>query len=385
MILPPEIIDVIIDHLQDRAALCKCSLISRIWLPGCRYHIFGAITLRRSNIRVFLTLRTPLCTFARYVQRFELNCILWDFINIPALGERTVQAEQITLYFGGFPSVKELDIDTFSWDSLDSDSQTNFLTCFSTIETLNIRALYVASILSVIRIIGASPLLQSLSLCNVGWNFTDESLYAINKLSPPPHLRTLSLAECYKRDILDWLIHESEPSVESLSLGVIFSADVQSISNYLRRDGPFIEHLSFGFSDMDAGGDAEEFHTEVDLSLLTSLRYIRIEQFIFMDHFQLSSAVGWYPLILARIKSPYLEEVEFSIHISQMDQLDPPDFPIDWKSYDHLFAQGAGFKQLQRLTFLVFSKVDNGVMRNEIGKRLPESDARGILRVKFYV
>lgn len=47
------------------------------------------------------------------------------------------------------------------------------------------------------------PLLQCLSLCNVGWNFTDESLYAINKLSPPPHLRMLSLSECYKRDILD--------------------------------------------------------------------------------------------------------------------------------------------------------------------------------------
>jgi hypothetical protein len=130
---------------------------------------------------------------------------------------------------------------------------------------------------------------------------------------------------------------------------------------------------------------AEEFHGEVDLSLLTSLRYIRIEQFIFMDNFQLSSAVGWYPLILARIKSPYLEEVEFNIHISQMDRLDPPDFPIDWKSYDHLFAQGASFKQLQRLTFLIFTKVDNEVIRNEMGKRLPESDARGILRVKFDV
>jgi hypothetical protein len=276
MILPAEIIDVIIDHLQDRAALCKCSLISRIWLPRCRYHIFGATTLRRSNIRVFLTLRTPLCTFAPYVQRLVLKSILWDFINIPALGERKVQAEQVTLYFGGFPSVKELDIDTFSWDYLDPDSQTNFLTCFSTIETLAIRGLYVASILSVIQIICAFPLLQSLSLCNVGWNFTDESLDAINKLSPPPHLRTLGLSECYKRDILDWLIHESEPRVESLSLGTIFSADVQSISNYLRRDGPFIEHLSFGFSDMDAGGDAGMYLISSRMVLATEVLCRRI-------------------------------------------------------------------------------------------------------------
>jgi len=90
-------------------------------------------------------------------------------------------------------------------------------------------------------------------------------------------------------------------------------------------------------------------------------------------------------LILARMNSPYIKEVEFNIHISQMDQFDPHDFPIDWNSYDRLFAQGAGFKQLERLTFLVFAKVDNEVMRNEIGKRLPESVARGILRVKFEV
>jgi hypothetical protein len=68
-----------------------------------------------------------------------------------------------------------------------------------------------------------------------------------------------------------------------------------------------------------------------------------------------------------------------------MDRFDPPDFLIDWKSYDHLFAQGANFKQLRRLTFLVFAKVDKEAMRNEIGKRLPESDARGILHVKFCV
>src|SRR5882762_1226880 len=102
----------------------------------------------------------------------------------------------------------------------------------------------------------------------------------------------------------------------------------------------------------------EEFHNEVDLGLLTSLRYICIEQFIYMDQYQLSSAGAWIPLILAKIKSPCLEEVEFDIYLSQMEQLDWMDFPIDWESYDHLFARGIGFEQLQRLTFLIYGSLD---------------------------
>ena len=101
-----------------------------------------------------------------------------------------------------------------------------------------------------------------------------------------------------------------------------------------------------------------------------------------MDLHQFSSAVGWIPLILARIKSPYLEEVEFSIFLSQIDQIDPTDFPIDWESYDKLFAWGVGFQRLQRLTFAVYVPgVEEEVVEKEMRKRLPDCDTRGILCV----
>jgi len=61
-----------------------------------------------------------------------------------------------------------------------------------------------------------------------------------------------------------------------------------------------------------------------------------------MDVYQLASAVGWLPLILSRIKSSCLEEVEFGIKLSQSEQLDPNYFRL---SYDHLFACGIGFKR----------------------------------------
>ena len=165
-------------------------------------------------------------------------------------------ADQVTLCFERLPSLTSLDIDDFDWECLDLECQTRFLACFSTVEILNVQGLRVESLLSMVQIIRAFPLLRGLALCNIGWALTDESSRAVNKLSPPPHLRSLRLSDCYKRDILDWLMREPMPRVEFLSLGIIFSADAQSIGNYLRRDGPFIVRLTFGFSDMNAGGDA---------------------------------------------------------------------------------------------------------------------------------
>jgi len=101
-----------------------------------------------------------------------------------------------------------------------------------------------------------------------------------------------------------------------------------------------------------------------------------------MDVYQLSSAVDWIPLILTKIKSCCLEVVEFTILLSRLDQLDSIDFPIDWESYDNLFACGIGFKQLRRLSFLTHvSEVEDEVVRKEMKKRLPLCDSRGILHI----
>jgi hypothetical protein len=65
-----------------------------------------------------------------------------------------------------------------------------------------------------------------------------------------------------------------------------------------------------------------------------------------------------------------------------MEQLDPTEFPIDWKSFDHLFAPGAGFRQMQRLVFPVsFPGAEEEEVSKEMRKRLPECNTRGILYI----
>jgi len=46
-ILPPELVDCIIDHLRDDpATLHSCALVNSTWLPASRYHIFRRVSIR---------------------------------------------------------------------------------------------------------------------------------------------------------------------------------------------------------------------------------------------------------------------------------------------------------------------------------------------------
>src|ERR1700761_3490794 len=51
--LPPEVIDLIIDHLHnDPLTLEACSLVSRNWLSSSRHHLFGSVYIRVTHRRI---------------------------------------------------------------------------------------------------------------------------------------------------------------------------------------------------------------------------------------------------------------------------------------------------------------------------------------------
>ncbi|RDX46357.1 hypothetical protein OH76DRAFT_1356237, partial [Lentinus brumalis] len=48
--LPAEVTDNILDYLHDdRPALRTCCLVSRSWLPSCRYHLFSEVVVRSAD------------------------------------------------------------------------------------------------------------------------------------------------------------------------------------------------------------------------------------------------------------------------------------------------------------------------------------------------
>ena len=51
--LPPELLDLIVDHLRDKPiALKSCCLISKSWIPRTRRHLFAHVDFRRPGSRV---------------------------------------------------------------------------------------------------------------------------------------------------------------------------------------------------------------------------------------------------------------------------------------------------------------------------------------------
>ena len=51
--LPPEILDIVVDHLHDEpAALRACCLVSKSWVPRSRIHLFAHVTFNTHRFRV---------------------------------------------------------------------------------------------------------------------------------------------------------------------------------------------------------------------------------------------------------------------------------------------------------------------------------------------
>ncbi|KAJ6592531.1 hypothetical protein B0H19DRAFT_1087988 [Mycena capillaripes] len=74
--LPPELEDLIIDHLHDQKhALTTCGLVNKAWLRSSRQHLFEVVTLRDTTIcKAFARLSTsPLATFAHCVNALVIS------------------------------------------------------------------------------------------------------------------------------------------------------------------------------------------------------------------------------------------------------------------------------------------------------------------------
>ncbi|KAJ6532743.1 hypothetical protein DFH09DRAFT_1182140 [Mycena vulgaris] len=375
--LPPELFDVIIGQVQDDIhTLATCGLVCKSWLASSRYHIFNAIpvSLRPGNAQAFIRLAThPLSTFRPYIHSLALLSS-----NLPGGSFDSEWLDSIISILAGLPCVTGLLIQNIHWGLMNPATKSAFLAGFHGLTHLELCAAQFDSVSHLVQLVCSKPHLEILGFDDLAWDDPSFDIPATTSQCVPGALHSLRLSNCYKRDILDWLVSHSElPPINHIQLGSVYPEDTPSIGRFLKRLGSDLLSLQLEFSSLDAGGDAEDFCSHVDLTDNFALHTIILDKFVHYSVYQFSSPVGWIPELVSRTSS--LREVSFGVALRNVEELYPEEDPIDWDALDSLFCHPQ-FPHLQALRFWVSGNVELDDVARVITRSLPRSSQRRMLR-----
>lgn len=262
--LPTEIIEIILDFLyDDPRSLAMCSRVGRNWVAACRFHIFHeSISLTQRSSQQFIALaQHPLSTICMFVRGLEFDGAL-------ASGDReaisTIQfshgycwlVNATAATMGRFPNLRSLGLTNFDLRDFSADLISSFSSVFSNVTEFTLTAIEFASVSDVLDLTSTLPNLRHWSLRNVQWD--DPSFSStVNFPNVPSSLQSLQLEDCYKRDIISWLLSlKPVPLISHIDFGKIYPKDAPTLGEYLKVLGPALLTLRLGFFSLDSGGDA---------------------------------------------------------------------------------------------------------------------------------
>jgi len=109
--LPPEILDLIVDHLCGEPTTLKaCCLVSKSWVPRSRRHLFSRVTFNMfwPSITFWMTVfPDPLTSPAHYTRT----------LTVTGLRVGTVTNNDVTPWIRAFRNVVHLHVKTLGWSS----------------------------------------------------------------------------------------------------------------------------------------------------------------------------------------------------------------------------------------------------------------------------
>lgn len=230
--LPPELVDFVLDFLHSEYDVLRtCSLVSKGWLPSCRYHLFYLVVLKSLTLPSFLDLaQSSHCTISPYVHTVAMVGSGWwsidSFISRIAMLGRTAK----TLQLIHIP---------FSRAGSKALSQFRFLTSIELNHTV------LQSFEDFALITCASTHLRTIVLNNVKWG--SSAFSSQHRMSSA--ITSLDLGKCTSAlAVLKWLgAAETAPLVHTLSLRHLGREDVRAAGDFIREFGSALTHLTIGF------------------------------------------------------------------------------------------------------------------------------------------
>ena len=165
--LPPEILDLIIDHLHDEpTTLRACCLVSKSWIPRARIHFFNRVEFHSTGPTIESWTEAfpdPSNSPAHYTRSLHLN----NFNTV------TVAISDARPWVHSFNNIIDLQVVTVGL----SDHRISFTQFHGLSPTLkSLHLFYSFALLSeVLDFICSFPLLEDLSLCSVRFRAIDNA------------------------------------------------------------------------------------------------------------------------------------------------------------------------------------------------------------------
>ncbi|KAE9390309.1 hypothetical protein BT96DRAFT_889382 [Gymnopus androsaceus JB14] len=381
---PVEILDYILVFLAENSQdLANLALVSSLFLQCSRPRYFQSIIITPGNVQQLASLlKSPHQTISGYIRSVILEGRSDEQSSKALLG----QLRSIAASIGD--TVVSLSFLYLDFQTLQPDIYQPPLSGFPIIQSLELGSIAFKSVSQMMNMLCIFRVLQTASLNNLSWDDpSNDTVCTVFSYDVSPTLDMLYLESCYKRDIIRCLLSQDPlPTIRELDVGIVSPSDTEAIGEYISRIGPHLSFLSLGFSSLDAGGDAEDFYCNSDLSLNTGLKSIHFDRLVYFAEYRLTNPWLWISKIISTLCSAMLTHVCFSVYIPLEDPLDYLDFC--WPEMDQLFAKDITtyrlphFECLQlRLCFPHIPESD--VLRlviASIKRNLPLCDQGGVLQ-----
>ncbi|KAF7358872.1 hypothetical protein MSAN_01227400 [Mycena sanguinolenta] len=363
-ILPPEVIDLIIDYLHDHPPTLRiCSLISRDWLGGSRYHLFNGLYLPARSFSSFRNLlKSPYNTMGFHLRHLHATGL----------------THELTLLLSLLPSFSRLHSLNIYGNPLRYDDRVMTTGIFPFIHSLALSRATLASYPTLSAFLSLFPALKTLTLDRIFFDSQDD-------LMPPTlNLDLDSIKITWAPGLFGWL-RWTEFSLQAQSIDLDFELleggfPVERLLEYFRSIGTHLLRLRLKFRQPS---QLAIFSEHPRLAHNTRLRCLRIGQAIWIRG---EASVGIHlslRRLLGYLESSGVEELTFdaeliSIYPGQHWSFPPP------REVAIILDRG-DFPRLQRITFVGPWDRPEDILRKQFQSTmlalLPTQSARGIVHI----
>ncbi|KAJ7676871.1 hypothetical protein DFH06DRAFT_1169212 [Mycena polygramma] len=269
--LPPEVEELVIDHLYDEnASLGCCGLVCKSWLRTSRYHLFGAVSLHTGNWRGFLQLvNSSLVTFIPSIHTVTIS---------GSSSETTPYLNEMLPQLPFLPSLNSLRFYLIAWTHVSKATVDCLAQLVLDVTELSLRRVVFRSPPHLVVVLSRFPHLQKL--------LVEFKFWSHGASLDPADTQSLGISrtlECVRledvhRDpaghVITWLNPAvGAPPIRVLQLGSLHGRTIATLGKLLCSVGPELRGLNLDFW-LDVTPD--EIQTHLDLARNTSLRHLSL-------------------------------------------------------------------------------------------------------------